>query len=220
MQVVQVCSKVRENVYELTSPEEATHTLHYRIRMEIASGKFKNLSRLRAKKDKESLSKKEMKAYLKELRRVELGILERADVVCCTCSTSFDRRLERIRFDYLLVDEATQATEPEILLPMLKGAKQVILIGDHMQLGPVVLNRDAATGGLNRSLFERLVKLGLRPVRLEVQYRMHPALSAFPSESYYDGKLTNGVAQNDRNFMDIINCNSFKIIGSTIRIFE
>ena len=155
----------------------------------------------------ELLSESEMHRYKREIRKIESDLIKRADVICCTCSTSFDARLKRTMFDYLLVDEATQATEPEILLPILKGPKQVILIGDHMQLGPVVLSKEAAMGGLNRSLFERMVKLGLRPVRLEVQYRMHPALSQFPSESYYDGKLINGVAQNDRQFIDIISGN-------------
>ena len=38
---------------------------------------------------------------------------------------------------------------------------------------------------------------------------MHPALSQFPSESYYEGKLMNGVAQNDRHFADIIKGGTF-----------
>jgi regulator of nonsense transcripts 1 len=36
-----------------------------------------------------------------------------------------------MKFLYVLIDEATQAIEPECLLPMLKGAKQIILVGDH-----------------------------------------------------------------------------------------
>lgn len=79
--------------------------------------------------------------------------------------------------------------EPECLLPMLKGAKQVILVGDHRQLGPVVLSRDAVKAGLNKSLFERLVSMGIRPIRLQVQYRMHPELSIFPSNTFYEGTL-------------------------------
>ena len=47
----------------------------------------------------------------------------------------------------------------------------------------------AAKAGLCQSLFERLVLLGLKPHRLVVQYRMHPALSLFPSNMFYEGKL-------------------------------
>ena len=38
------------------------------------------------------------------------------------------------------MDESTQATEPECLIPLVLGAKQVILVGDHCQLGPVIMN--------------------------------------------------------------------------------
>ncbi len=37
------------------------------------------------------------------------------------------------------MDESTQATEPECLIPMVLGAKQVVLVGDHCQLGPVIM---------------------------------------------------------------------------------
>ena len=47
----------------------------------------------------------------------------------------------------------------------------------------------ASKAGLCQSLFERLVLLGLKPHRLVVQYRMHPALSLFPSNMFYEGKL-------------------------------
>ena len=53
---------------------------------------------------------------------------------------------------------------------------QLILVGDHCQLGPVILNKAAARAGLCQSLFERLMLLGVKPIRLAVQYRMHPAL--------------------------------------------
>lgn len=68
-----------------------------------------------------------------------------------------------------------------------------MLVGDHCQLGPVVMCKKAARAGLSQSLFERLVVLGTRPIRLQVQYRMHPALSAFPSNIFYEGSLQNGV---------------------------
>ena len=70
----------------------------------------------------------------------------------------------------LLVDEATQAAEPEALIPLVLGAKQAVLVGDHCQLGPVIINKKAARAGLCQSLFERLVLLGIKPHRLQVWY--------------------------------------------------
>jgi regulator of nonsense transcripts 1 len=71
--------------------------------------------------------------------------------------------------------------EAECFIPIVLGVKQLVLVGDHCQLGPVVMCKKAAKAGLTQSLFERLVLLNYRPIRLQVQYRMHPALSEFPS---------------------------------------
>lgn len=73
-------------------------------------------------------------------------------------------------------------------------------MGDHCQLGPVVMCKKASRAGLCQSLFERLVVLGIRPFRLEVQYRMHPELSRFPSNFFYEGSLQNGVCAGQRKF--------------------
>ena len=43
-----------------------------------------------------------------------------------------------------------------------------------------------------------MIKLGARPIRLTVQYRMHPALSGFSSDTFYEGVLQNGVGASDR----------------------
>lgn len=41
-------------------------------------------------------------------------------------------------------------------------------MGDHCQLGPVIMCKKAARAGLAQSLFERLVLLGVKPIRLQV----------------------------------------------------
>ena len=52
--------------------------------------------------------------------------------------------------------------------PVVLSCRQLILVGDHCQLGPVVMCKKAARAGLSQSLFERLVVLGIRPIRLQV----------------------------------------------------
>ena len=49
-----------------------------------------------------------------------------------------------------------------------RGA-QVVLVGDHCQLGPMVMDKAAARAGLGQSLFERLVLLGAKPHRLQAR---------------------------------------------------
>lgn len=114
-----------------------------------------------------------------------------------------DPRLTRFKFHTILIDESMQATEPECMVPVVLGARQLVLVGDHCQLGPVVMCKKAGKAGLSRSLFERLVVLGIRPIRLEVQYRMHPALSEFPSNLFYEGSLQNGVHGSERKLKGI-----------------
>lgn len=76
-------------------------------------------------------------------------------------------------------------------------------MNSHQQRGPVILNKKAARAGLHQSLFERFVMLGVRPFRLQVQYRMHPALAEFPSNMFYDGSLQNGVTTVERIRKDV-----------------
>ncbi|XP_022863828.1 regulator of nonsense transcripts 1 homolog, partial [Olea europaea var. sylvestris] len=144
------------------------------------------------------LSSSDEKKYKALKRATEREISQSADVICCTCVGAGDPRLANFRFRQVLIDESTQATGPECLTPLVLGAKQAVLVGDHCQLGPVIMCKKAARAGLAQSLFERLVLLGVKPIRLQVQYRMHPALSEFPSNSFYEGTLQNGVTINER----------------------
>jgi regulator of nonsense transcripts 1 len=165
LKVVRVSAKSRE---ALESSVEFL-TLHEQIRNYDADPLFVKLSNI--KKDNE-LSQSDEKKYNTLKRKIERELLENADVVCCTCAGAGDPRLSKFIFQYVLLDEATQACEPEALIPLVMGAKQVVLVGDHQQLGPVIMNKKAAVAGFSKSMFERLITLGLRPLRLEVQYRM------------------------------------------------
>ncbi|CAN0391182.1 unnamed protein product [Ectocarpus sp. 8 AP-2014] len=51
---------------------------------------------------------------------------------------------------------------------------------------------------LEKTLFVRLAKLGVKPLLLGRQYRCHPQMSALASRLFYQGRLTDGVAARDR----------------------
>jgi regulator of nonsense transcripts 1 len=196
MRVVRLASKTRE----ATSSSVDHLCLH--IMVPLAAGdEFKKLQRL--KDEIGELTERDEKKYRSLRMRSEREILQAADVICCTCVGAGDPRLKNFRFRQVLIDEATQAIEAEALIPIVMGAKQVVFVGDHCQLGPVVMNKAAAKAGLTQSLFERLVLIGNRPIRLEVQYRMHPALSEFPSNMFYEGSLQNGVTEADRQLLNM-----------------
>ncbi|KAL8434975.1 hypothetical protein Efla_005058 [Eimeria flavescens] len=133
--------------------------------------------------------------------RCEAEVLQAADVVCCTCIGAGDKRIGDFQFKNVVIDESTQATEPETLVPLVLGADHVVLIGDQCQMGPLLQSRAARASGLGVSLFVRMLLLRHPSSRLSVQYsRMHPGLSYFPSQCYYEGSLQNGVTSSQRHF--------------------
>ncbi|KAG5650471.1 hypothetical protein H0H81_012134 [Sphagnurus paluster] len=82
----------------------------------------------------------------------------------------------------------------------MKGSRHVALIGDHKQLPPVIRSAEAQALGLGLSLFERLTQEGVVPsVMLDTQYRMHPAISRFPSSEFYDHALQDGTVDGAGN---------------------
>lgn len=204
LKVVRVYAKSRES---LTSTVEflALHRQVEDLAKLSNQPNHQKLQRLLNLKEIAGELKRQDEKRLHKLRRqVEIELLESADVICTTCVGAGDIRLDKMNFQFVLVDEATQATEPESLIPIVKGARQIILVGDHCQLGPVIMCKSAAKAGLSQSIFERLVYNGCKPSRLEVQYRMHPSLAEFPSASFYEGSLQNGVSHVQREYRDHI----------------
>lgn len=124
--------------------------------------------------------------------------LKKAQIVCCTCIGSGGDILDAMTFDRVLVDEATQATEPAVLVPLMRGCRQLVLVGDHCQLPPTVLSTRAEEEGHGVPLFSRMVACGVPPFMLDTQYRMHPCIAMFPSDLFYGGKLLNGVTAPER----------------------
>mmetsp|Transcript_44279 Transcript_44279/g.96215 ORF Transcript_44279/g.96215 Transcript_44279/m.96215 type:complete len:1084 (-) Transcript_44279:275-3526(-) len=199
LKVVRLSAKSREAVASSVD----FLTLHHQVR-HLDTPDHQELQKLLALKDElGELSHGDEKKFKQLQNATERELLQAADVICTTCVGAGDPRLANFRFKQVLADESTQATEPECLIPIMMGAKQIVLVGDHCQLGPVIMCKKAAKAGLHQSLFERLIFLGVRPVRLEVQYRMHPCLSEFPSQSFYDGSLQNGVTLNERLYAGI-----------------
>ncbi|KAJ3020935.1 hypothetical protein HKX48_009468 [Thoreauomyces humboldtii] len=198
LKVVRITAKSRE---ALESPVSFL-TLHDQVINNDTDMELQKYVKL--KRELGELASADEKRYRSLKRNAEREIIQNADVVCCTCVGAGDPRLQKYDFRTVLIDEATQAAEPECLIPLVMGAKQVVFVGDHKQLGPVILNKKAAKAGLSQSLFERLVMLNVRPIRLQVQYRMHPCLSEFPSNMFYEGSLQNGVTVQERLRKDVV----------------
>ena len=199
LNVVRLTAKSREHV----KSNVAFLSVHAIAEQTTISPEYQALL-LKKKAADEDLSQSDDKRIRHLQRQIERKILEEADVICCTCVGAGDPRLNKMKFETVVIDEATQATEPESLIPLVLGCKRAVLIGDHEQLPPVIMSKQVAKAGLTVSLFERLVKNGFKPSMLQIQYRMHPGLSEFPSNMFYEGNLQNGV-----NKLNRLACQSF-----------
>lgn len=128
-------------------------------------------------------------------RRVQQEIIDGAHVICSTLSGAGHDMLKNleVEFETVIIDEAAQCIELSALIPLKYGCSKCILVGDPKQLPPTVLSRSAARYGYEQSLFVRMQQNHPNDVHLlDTQYRMHPEISRFPSQQFYDSKLIDG----------------------------
>uniref|UniRef100_A0A8C7Y0A8 DNA replication ATP-dependent helicase/nuclease n=1 Tax=Oryzias sinensis TaxID=183150 RepID=A0A8C7Y0A8_9TELE len=112
-------------------------------------------------------------------------------VVATTCMGIKHPIFTRRRFDYCIVDEASQISQPICLGPLFY-AHRFVLVGDHQQLPPIVQNKEARSLGMDESLFKRLEVHGEAVVQLNVQYRMNRQIMSLSNSLMYDGRLECG----------------------------
>ncbi|KAI7863339.1 P-loop containing nucleoside triphosphate hydrolase protein [Spinellus fusiger] len=127
--------------------------------------------------------------------RARQKVFSQADVVCATLSGSGHDMLTSmgVTFDTVIVDEAAQSIEISTLIPLKYDCRRCVLVGDPNQLPPTVLSQLASKYNYEQSLFMRLENVVPQDVYLlSIQYRMHPAISAFPSQLFYNSKLQDG----------------------------
>jgi superfamily I DNA and/or RNA helicase len=142
-------------------------------------------------------------------------------VLAATCQQAVGRQmlsvkrdregaLAGLRFDTVIVDEAARASPLDLLIPLTRAERRIVLVGDHRQL-PHVLDSDVeyelerrrqeeSSGSgvderLRISLFEYMFRElrrreaadGVcRTVTLDAQFRMHPVLGEFVSRTFYE----------------------------------
>jgi senataxin len=128
-------------------------------------------------------------------RKAQESILSEAHVICATLSGSGHEMFQglSIEFETVIVDEAAQCVEMSALIPLKYGCAKCILVGDPKQLPPTVFSKQAARFQYEQSLFVRMQGNHPDDVHLlDTQYRMHPDISLFPSQTFYDGRLLDG----------------------------
>jgi DNA replication ATP-dependent helicase Dna2 len=103
-------------------------------------------------------------------------------------------RLSHVEFDVVIFDEASQVTLPLAIMGMLAGEKY-IFIGDERQLPPV--SKLTSSELARTSIFGYLSGRGYETM-LTVTYRMNDVITAWPSRTFYEGKIQPGPGIGER----------------------
>lgn len=141
-------------------------------------------------------------------------LIKRSQVVAGTC-IGISRDIQDIEFDLCIVDEASKATATEVLVPIARSHRW-ILVGDPKQLPPF---RDEASrdsdyldkyeltqDDIRETLFDRLLRTlpdGCRKM-LTIQHRMVAPIGNLVSECFYEGQLKSARTDIDKNLSRIL----------------
>ncbi|KAJ1673836.1 hypothetical protein EV182_004466, partial [Spiromyces aspiralis] len=159
------------------------------------------------------------KEYRERSTEAVRRIVANTRVALCTLNGAANREIQRVSFDVVIIDEASQCVEGESWIPLPKAPK-LVLAGDHRQLPPTIKSQTAVSvvpigspttayrgsgaevgadvrydlpkkPQLDTTLFDRMLAMyGDKVTRmLTIQYRMHEAIMEYPSRTLYSSKL-------------------------------
>jgi superfamily I DNA and/or RNA helicase/serine/threonine protein kinase len=146
----------------------------------------------------------------------QAALLRAAQVVAGTCvGIAAVKGLSELEFDLCIVDEASKATPTEMLVPLARSQRWVI-VGDQKQLPPFLdeglrdrdllqkFNLDEQS--VKATLFGRLHDLLPQECKtmLSTQYRMVPAIGGLISHCFYDDLLKSAPKEWDRSFVTVL----------------
>ena len=159
------------------------YALHHLLRQCSSSSKLNELEQelTAMKKEGKIPSGKWSYQYRQVLAEAQKQFLsnERFDIVFCTCNEAAGVRVNKYMSEgqsirQCIIDECGMAYEPETIVP-IGLCEHAVLIGDHMQLQPVIDYQKAKENGLSTSLFERYARYYEEEgyiFTLKTQYRM------------------------------------------------
>lgn len=115
--------------------------------------------------------------------------------------------LEQMSFDAVVIDEASMASLPYMLVMASKAAEHLVVVGDPMQLPPIAITTDIAS----RTILEQDIFATVSGAKstgelfqwhdqhpeftsfFNIQYRMQSDLARVISEVFYEGRLLTAV---------------------------
>jgi len=196
-------SRVSDNISHLTLAEKARndnewqHIKRVKIEAEVAknqAGKYKRNfgHQERANRNAMYQEAKELRHWARDLEQKLLGrLISECTVICSTLIGVSDRSINDYRFKTCIIDEASQALEPECWNAILKS-ERVIFAGDHLQLAPTVKSQKAKELGFSETLLNRMTDIIKHSHLLDTQYRMNGKILSFSNIQFYNSLLKSG----------------------------
>jgi superfamily I DNA and/or RNA helicase len=193
--------RVSERLMELTLDHQMERHAYMKDsrQMKKQAAAYKNMAHKykrnfgKAERDQRQALFNEAQKLMKEVDKTEKFIVDdlvtKAQVITATLAGANHYTVRNIRYDTVIIDEAGQGIEPACWIPILKGNK-IVFAGDPFQLSPTIKSAEAAAGGLNKTLMEKVINLHPEAVvLLEEQYRMHESIMSYPSQVFYNNLL-------------------------------
>lgn len=150
---------------------------------------------------------------LKSTAKIDSKIEE--GVVIGSTAWGFSRAELDQKFDYLFIDEAGQVSIAN-LIGMGQAARNIILMGDQMQLGQPIQGSHPFDNGKSTLDYLLECQSTISPdmgIFLDTTYRMHSAINQFISKFIYDSKLLSHPDNDLRLIKDELNNSQNTIIN-------
>ena len=210
LQRTEIVTDVRKEIDELRSK------LYQKRDSKKKKDKDSDISPYERRKELRSQLKAVQKEAVQREKLIVQGIVKNSKIVFATCVGAASRLLTQLPvnsdsshnypFDYAIIDEAAQGLEASCWIP-IQLSKRVILAGDHCQLPPTIKCKEAETGGLSVTLFEKIItdsRFNKISTLLNIQYRMNDLINSWASQNMYQGNVSSDESVKDHTLRDIL----------------
>ncbi|OMJ12193.1 DNA replication ATP-dependent helicase/nuclease DNA2, partial [Smittium culicis] len=125
-------------------------------------------------------------------------LLMQTPIIATTCLSINHPVFRHRRFDYCIIDEASQITLPACIGP-LRFCERFVLVGDHFQLPPLIKSKTNSMNKLDDvtdSLFKILCDAHpIAVAELDFQFRMNSEIQSLSNKLIYSNRLKCGSAE-------------------------
>lgn len=140
---------------------------------------------------------------------IRRSIQQYGQSIAATNQFSGSREVNDLKYENVILEEAARSNPLDLLIPMVRATERIIMVGDQKQL-PHLLENDIVDEAVKDDaekkkkyqeslfgiLFNNLAEATpTRRVTLTKQFRMHPVIGDFISQTYYDWQISSAMVK-------------------------